>query len=273
MKTIFVSIASFIDPDFSNTIKDCIDKAKYPDRVRIGLFLQDEREVFESYSHPNVDKLTCLPDIAEGCGWSRNRIMQQLYNNEDYFLLVDSHSRFEKDWDVKYTQLLDNAPSKCVLSSFPRHFEFDEDYETYSIRDKSTIYVPNEIPFVGNFKGPHKQKIATKQYERVMNISGGNTFGPGSIVEALTIKDFKYYGHQEQEIYSLLLYKNGYDIYAVKDNLIWHKYFVHGKDNYRQVYVEKKGKIDFWPDLKEYGSNLRSHSSWLDEYNIYCKSL
>jgi len=277
MKTIFVSVASYTDPEFENTLTDCIHKAKHPERVFIGLFLQDKQSIIDNYliklSNSNIRTLTCLPEEAQGCGWARNTIMQKLYNKEDYFLLVDSHTRFAQDWDEQYITLLDNAPSKSVLSAFPRHYDLQETYEVYSKRDKPTIYVPNDIPFVGNFIGPHKQKLAEKSYEKVMNISGGNTFGPGSIVEGLTVPDFNFYGHQEQEIYSILLYKCGYDIYAVNKNLIWHKYFTHGIDNYRKVYTEKTVKENFWPKLKHYGCNKRSADSWVDEYKIYCQSL
>jgi len=277
MKTIFVSIASYLDPEFSKTIYDCISKAKHPERIFIGLFLQDVKDVIEGYllylTNNNIRTLTCSPEEAEGCGWARNKIMQELYDNEDYFLLVDSHSRFEQDWDEKYIFALDNAPTKSVLSAFPRHYDLNETYEVYSKRDKPSIYVPNDIPFIGVFRGPHKQKLATETYEKVMNISGGNTFGPGSMVEALKLPNYNYYGHQEQELYSLLLYKCGYDIYAINQNLVWHKYFTPGIDTYRKVYLEDKAKENFWPNLKNQGCTVRTPENWVKDYKEYCQTL
>lgn len=270
MKTIFVSIAAYADPEFIPTIDDCLKRAKYPERVKIGLHLQDTQEVLNSYTNEKVSILKTLKKNAEGCGWARNEIMKKLYNNEDYFLLIDSHSRFKQDWDVEYIERLDNLPTKGVISVFPRDYQFEETYEDYSKKDIPTIYIPNEIPFVGNFRGPHKQRLCKKEYEKVMNISGGNTFGPGEIVKALTLPEYKFYGHQEQEVYSLLLYTSGFDIYAINSNIIWHKYFVNGLDTYRKVYVEDKKKENFWPKLKNYRDNQRRTEDWISDYNKFC---
>ena len=38
--SIFVSIASFLDKDIIETIKSCLNKAKYPNNITIGICLQ-----------------------------------------------------------------------------------------------------------------------------------------------------------------------------------------------------------------------------------------
>jgi hypothetical protein len=276
METIFVSIASYLDPEFKPTIRDCFEKAKYPERITIGLHLQDEVRVIQDYltdlQNNQIKTLTTKYTAAKGCGWARNMIMRDLYTAEDYFLLVDSHTRFKENWDEIYINRLKELPDNSVISVFPRHYDLGEKYETYSKRDIPTIYIPNEIPFVGNFRGPHRQKLCKERYEKVMNISGGNTFGPGSMVKALTLTDYDFYGHQEQELYSLLLYKAGFDIYAINDNIIWHKYFVANKDDYRQIYSERKVRKNFWPEAKNFNSNVRSGNDWKKDYESYCNS-
>jgi hypothetical protein len=270
MKTIFVSIASYKDPEFIPTVNDCLNRAKYPERIKIGLHLQDTKEILEKYNNNNIKILKTLSEEAEGCGWARNEIMKKLYNNEDYFFLVDSHTRFKQNWDVEYIHRLESLPNNAVISVFPRDYQFDESYEQYSKKTIPTIYIPNDIPFVGNFIGPHKQKLCKKPFEKVMNISGGNTFGPGSMVQALALDEYKFYGHQEQEIYSLLLYTSGYDIYAINSNIVWHKYFVPGIDTYRKTYSENKIKENFWPKLKNYKDIKRTTESWIKEYKEFC---
>ena len=39
---IFIQIAAYRDPELVPTLKDCIDKAKYPDRLRFGICWQHE---------------------------------------------------------------------------------------------------------------------------------------------------------------------------------------------------------------------------------------
>lgn len=276
MSSIFVSIASYKDSEVFNTVADIYKRATHPERVFLGVFLQDTNLVFEkftlNFNNKNIKIKHVQPEHAEGCGWARNIIMKELYGNEDYFLLVDSHSRFKIGWDVEYINMLNKTPTESVISGFPREYHFNESYEVYSERDLSSIYIPNEIPYIGNFSGPHEQKLAVKENEKIMNISGGNTFGKGYIVNALTVDDYKYYGECEQELYSLLLYQCGLDIYAPCKNLIWHKYFVLGVDNYREIFRQKKNKINFWPDAVDLNCNKRSADEWLRDYNYFINS-
>ncbi len=273
MPSIFVSIASFKDPEIFSTVFDLYDKARNPSRVYAGVLLQDTVSVLNNFkvhfTNPNIKFKHLLPEQAQGCGWARNYIMKNLYKNEDYFLLVDSHSKFKKGWDDEYINMLNNTPTKSVLSGFPRHYEFKEPYDVYSQRNLCSIYIPNDIPFVGKFNGPHEQKLAKKENERIMNISGGNMFGSKEVVSALVINDFNYYGNCEQELYSLLLYQCGFDIYAPSENLVWHKYFVVGRDDYRDIFKEKDNKINFWPHAADINCTSRSSDFWLKEYNDF----
>ena len=55
--TIFVSIACFMDEDIVNTIDDCLNKAKYPEKICFGVCLQYDPEdnFFSKYdNHPQV---------------------------------------------------------------------------------------------------------------------------------------------------------------------------------------------------------------------------
>ena len=274
MNSIFVSIASYKDTEIFQTLIDLFKRAKHPEKIYVGVFIQDEDSVFKNFQvhfndNKNIKTIHVLPKYAEGPGWARNIIMKELYNNEDYFLLVDSHSRFKNNWDVEYIDMLKKTPTESVLSGFPRNYEFEEPYETYSKRNLCSIYIPNDIPHVGKLAGPHLQKIAKKENEKIMNISAGNMFGKGSILNILIVDDYSYYGECEQELYSLLLYQCGLDIYAPSENLVWHKYFVIGVDNYRKMYKPKEGKTSFWPHAADINCTSRSSDFWLKEYNDF----
>ncbi len=48
---IFVQIASYRDPELLPTIRDCIDKAKYPENLTFGICWQhDETESFSCHT-------------------------------------------------------------------------------------------------------------------------------------------------------------------------------------------------------------------------------
>tara|TARA_R110000796_G_scaffold16331_2_gene50858 strand:+ start:6349 stop:7218 length:870 start_codon:yes stop_codon:yes gene_type:complete len=268
--TILVSIASYKDSDVINTIIDLYDKAERPDRVYVGLFLQDtEQEIFKICSFfskfifkKNLKIKTIFFEDAKGCGWARNVILKELYDKEDYFMCIDSHSRFLKKWDLIYINTYREAPKNAVISAFPQSFDFSETYEQYSERTLTTIYTPNALPWTNDFHHPHCQKATTEKYEKVMSISGGNIFGDSRLATALTLDDYTFVHNKEQEIYSLLIYLNGLDIYATPQNIVWHKYVVGV--SYRDIFSPNKVKynLDFITELKN-KENKRTVNDWV----------
>ena len=268
---ILVSIASYKDSDVINTIIDLYDKAERPDRVYVGLFLQDtDQEIlrildfFSNFLFKKNLKIKTIPfKDAKGCGWARNVILRELYGHEDYFMCVDSHSRFLKKWDLIYIDTYKEAPENAVISAFPQSFDFVETYEQYTRRNLATIYTPNALPWTNDFNHPHCQKTPTEKYEKVMSISGGNIFGDSRLAKAITLDDYSFVHNKEQEIYSLLIYLYGLDIYAIPQNVVWHKYTV--EESYRDLFNPKQIKYntDFISSLKTKETN-RTIKSWID---------
>ena len=278
-KTIFVSIASYKDFDVINTIIDCFNKANNPNNIFVGVCLQDTEVELKRITdlignHPfylNVKFMQILASDAQGCGWARNLIMKNLYNNEDYFLCVDSHSRFLIGWDDEYINQLSGIPSKGVISVFPQIFEFNETYDVYSKRNVATIYTSNAPTWTPEFIYPHCMRHPIDSYEKVMNISGGNLFGSGEIVNILKVNEY-YNPTKEQEIYSLLLFKSGYDIFAIKKNIIWHKYILNSNNSYRELcnWSKFNPNMDFVTGLKDYGGTERTTLEWVNEVYKEC---
>jgi len=278
-KTIFVSIASYKDFDVINTIVDCFDKANNPNDVFVGLCLQDTEEEQERITnliekekfYSNVRFIKINAEEARGAGWARNLIMESLYNNEDYFLCIDSHSRFLIGWDDEYINQLNGIPSKGVISVFPQLFEFNETYDEYTKRNISSIYTSDAPVWTEEFRRPHCMRDPNGNYERVMTISAGNLFGSGEIVNILKVKEY-YNPVMEQEIYSLLLFKSGYDIWAIPKNIIWHKYISSAYDSYRELcdWTKFKPNMDFISGLQDYGGSERSYLLWLSEKYKEC---
>ena len=269
---IFVSIASYKDSDLINTINDLYYKAKNPKKVFVGVFIQDTFDqinkiniLLDSNNHPyskNIKIKTIFFEQAKGCGWARNIISKELYNGEDYFMCVDSHSRFLKDWDEVYIQKYKNAPENAVISVFPQSFEFGQSYEEYTKKNIGTIYTPNALPWTNEFNHPHCQRHPKVSYEKVMSVSGGNLFGDYRLPKAITIDNYTYKHNQEQEIYSLLIFLYGLDIYAIPKNIVWHKYI--SVDSYRDIFVPNKieYELDFLTSLK-YKEGARTIDEWV----------
>lgn len=129
--SIFVGIASYVDPEVDRTIELLFAQAKEPSRVHVGLVLQEHKSSREVYpllrwrSHPNVRILEYEPEASKGAGWARSQIAT-LYQGEKYYLQLDSHHLFVRSWDVVCIDLLNKLAAKVskpilttYLTSYP----------------------------------------------------------------------------------------------------------------------------------------------------------
>jgi [Skp1-protein]-hydroxyproline N-acetylglucosaminyltransferase len=168
LPTIFVSIASYRDPDTNKTIVNLFDSATYPERVKVGVLYQDAKD--EPWKHSQIPhkyqncikSMHWLNEDARGPLVARAVIQEQLYANEDYYMQIDSHMRFAKNWDEALLQNLSKCPDphKSVLSTYPPSIiddtlipisgpvllyptHFDDDG---MLRIKGAIVEPSEAP-------------------------------------------------------------------------------------------------------------------------------
>jgi len=108
--TILLHLPAYRDPELIPTIKDALEKAKYPKRVHFGICRQyHPDDKFDDLTEYKKDKrfkiYECLYTEAKGLPWARAIINEQLLTDEDYVCQLDSHHRFEKDWDETLIQM------------------------------------------------------------------------------------------------------------------------------------------------------------------------
>ena len=132
---IFVSIASYRDPELIRTITDLFKKASEPNKITVGLCLQDSLEYYEKFpfkNNPQIRISFMEHQHARGVCFARSKIQLELLKNEKYYLQIDSHTRFLQGWD---TQLLDQIKkcndAKAILSCYPNPYFLDDDKEEY----------------------------------------------------------------------------------------------------------------------------------------------
>ncbi len=115
---IFLSVASYRDPQCPLTVLDAITKATNPENLVIVICQQNDDSIDAQCTNLSMPKLkTGNPTIkwikiphtdAKGPCWARFAI-QQLYSGEQYYLQVDSHTRFVDSWDTKCIDCLTQA--------------------------------------------------------------------------------------------------------------------------------------------------------------------
>ena len=101
--SIFISIASYQDPLLVSTIYSAYQNANDKDALVFGVCDQSDNpdnildiEFAKQIHYDHVDPL-----FAKGPCWARHRA-QSFFQDEDYFLQIDSHTQFSPGWDEKF---------------------------------------------------------------------------------------------------------------------------------------------------------------------------
>ena len=121
MNTIFVQIASFRDPQLVPTLNDMIKQAKHPENLRVGICNQynpNDEFNLDKFKNDYRFRIDNILDVeSKGVCWARNRV-QQMYSGETYTLQIDSHMRFEKNWDETLINMILGYKRKVIKNHY-----------------------------------------------------------------------------------------------------------------------------------------------------------
>lgn len=232
--TIFVSIASYRDPECPRTIQDMFKKARYPGRVHALVNEQNYPEDASSVGFPgserfsnNIRLLRVSAHDAKGPMVARARIEQELYKKgeADYWLQIDSHMAFVKDWDVLMIQqhgMIPN-PDKGILTTYPPDF-------TQGNRNVPNPSLPTFIglhDFSTTRLFPQHQRYRYRSFPQkpreAIFYSAGFVFGPGEMVEEVPYDIHGNYLFLGEELsMAARLFTHGYTLYTPVTSLIFH---------------------------------------------------
>jgi hypothetical protein len=127
-KSIYVSISCLgIDTELIDTVKNCYLTAENPNDIYFGIVCTGDEPFFEKIQNElkNIKNIKYGYYPVEGnlgIGIGRN-LAALFYNDEDYFLQIDPHSRFIKKWDSYLIEKFNLAQKivnnqKTVLSGY-----------------------------------------------------------------------------------------------------------------------------------------------------------
>lgn len=112
--SIFISVPTLVDPEIYNTIESAIANASDPDSVYIGVACITDESFFNvlrySFPSPNIAIDRYDPRETSGVGKGRT-LARKRYDNQDYFLQIDSHTHFMPHWDT----VLKNLFNECLV--------------------------------------------------------------------------------------------------------------------------------------------------------------
>lgn len=224
---IFVSIASYRDPDCQNTIRDLFEKATYPDRIFIGVCWQfrasEDQDCFVLITRPEQVRVIEF-DASESLGacWARHQV-QKLWQGEDYYFQIDSHMRFVAGWDERLIMMLASCPSqKPVLSTYPLAFTPPNDLakdDIVSIRARAF----DEVGVLGQASILTSIDEAPALPVVSSFIGGGLIFASAKIIEEVPYDPNLYFEGEEITL-AVRLWTSGWDIFTPNNVIAYHDY-------------------------------------------------
>ncbi|WP_409525875.1 GlcNAc-transferase family protein [Nitrincola sp. MINF-07-Sa-05] len=240
--SIFVSIASFCDENLKFTLNSLCESASGEHDIFIGVVDQNHSSIsgwLEAFDkEKRVRYLHVDPFHSRGVCWARS-LAGQLYDGEDYFLQIDSHTFFKQDWDKKLVDALNSLrviSPKPIISTYPPPFDFDEkgvpfttlkpSNHIYSLLPKEDQVLTDES-LVLKF---HVVHIPDAEYTRGFHLAGGFIFTLGSFVEQIPY-DPNLYFHGEEQCLAIRAYTHGWDIFHPRhvDIPLFHLYKKSGE--------------------------------------------
>lgn len=257
-ETIYASIASYRDPECSETVVDLFARAEFPQRIRLAILDQiadgdTPCQVPVEYKD-QVDVFTLDAKYAVGPVFARH-LAHRFYRGEYFAMQIDSHVRFTEHWDTDIIQQWKSARNEmAVLSTYLSDIIGSIDQQTHK-----SLHQGRPIMCVSDYEGNGASKHLRhgQQPEGPPGIHGeptlhpfwaaGFSFARGHFVIQVPYDQYLPMVFQGEEIsIGLRGFTYGYDYYAAERSVCFHMYAV--KEN-----KERRQKIPlFWENSKLY---------------------
>jgi hypothetical protein len=244
--SIFVSIAAYRDPELVPTLRDCIARARYPDGLRFGICWQhgDDEASAPEFDDQRVRVIDVPWRESRGACWARAEVMK-LWQNEDFFLQIDSHHRFVQDWDVLLLAHMNRSgAAKPLLTSYAAPFDpgtprppgepMQMDFDRFT-EDGIPLFRPRAIPDWRALERPLRARF----------VSGHFLFAPGSFVNEVPY-DPELYFHGEEITLSIRAFTHGYALFHPPEHILWHEYTRLNRTKHWDDHVRSRGVEREW---------------------------
>ncbi len=215
--TIFVSVAAYTDPDVGLTLRDALDKARAPARLRFGVCSQEDPAdpdfLADFVDHPQV-RIHRMPHVHARGPMLARHICAGLMRGEAFFYQIDAHSRFFADWDAHLVEMYRQCPTeRAVISGFPPAI-------SHMTQPKKLAHV-GHCGFVRELSS-RRMKIGSVSVRLpakprpALSLSAANIFAPAAAIDEVPIDPHMPYGlqHGEQFTWAVRFFTHGWDLFT-----------------------------------------------------------
>jgi hypothetical protein len=231
-KTIFISIPAYNEQYLKQTIESAQKMAEHQERVFFGINYQSNDGCFEDLSMlKNVQVRYSIIGKPSGFGVDR-LIADSFWNNEDYYLQIDAHMLFEKNWDSglisAHKKIIESGFEKPIISTFVPWWSVGENGEILHYKPDSQNCC-NVCSYIFGF--PEKNWIEPKRsWDSVVcgedvvehnTIAGHVLFASSSWLEEVG-HDWKFVFIGDEHLVALRSYTRGYRMFSIGKPFLWH---------------------------------------------------
>ena len=235
---IFISIASYQDPMLELTILNAYEKAKRPENLVFGVCDQSLEPLnLDTFKfNQQIKYHHVFPIESGGPCWARKEI-QKNFKDEDYFLQIDSHMRFEEGWDeylINYIKKIKSVNVSShqlpIITCYPRAFEvIDFEAREFKLNNEvrtDAISYRKDSMFIKNNFCRQIGSIASEDIVHGYLIAAGCLFTTKDFIHQIPYdSDFYFYG--EEISLMLRAFTRGFGIFHISALPIFHLYADH----------------------------------------------
>jgi hypothetical protein len=217
MPTIFITIPAYEDFLLEKTISGALENASNPESLRFAVALQYKKVPTPDLSrYLNQCKIVTYDvDSRPGVNFIRAELLK-FYNNEDYFLMIDSHTNFAPNWDTDLIKELNALGPKSIISKQVPSNVGDVSMHDNLMNEKTLWVLEPNLP--GGINGiikayPQKHEFKTR-VEKTSYASFHFFFTYGNFVPEVGISKINNH-YSEEPLLSYQAFLYGWDIYAI----------------------------------------------------------
>lgn len=234
---IFISIAAYRDTQLVRTLEDCLLRAQRPGDLHIAVLDQgpqplpipeDLKKKAGRFSYLHLHH-----QYSRGPCWARSVIASML-RDERFLLQLDSHMRFEDQWDQKLLNAwhhLSASNPKAIISSYPCSFSISNSGEVKHpmpghalvLRPKPEARFNQDSPILSFYAIPTLSNKPIAGF----HVGAGCIFSPASLFQEVPADPWLYFHGEEQNI-AVRAWTHGWDIWHIPDLPIFHLYNAAG---------------------------------------------
>eukprot|EP00978_Attheya_sp_CCMP212_P039876 scaffold211689_cov55-Attheya_sp.AAC.1 len=249
LSSIFVSIPSYRDSETYPTIASLIENATHPERIHVGLVLQEDTMDGQQQQHdwsnaPELShhqswcktNLRCLKldyRLATGPCLARHLAQALVKCSDEYVLQIDSHMRMRPNWDCYLIHQLGKCPrpQKSILTTYPVGYTLPSGLPS-GMETRGTLLVPWKFDTTngmlrqnGRLLAHDEDTVASTHNDNIpcLLFAGGFNFGMKQM-----ILDCPYDAQLPQLFFgeelsmAVRLYTHGYDLFAPPTSVCYH---------------------------------------------------